>query len=83
MVLTVFGESRGPPPLRLASRNVSRSFEEGELREHTDAGGLARFIGAILQAMTVQAQDGAGKAELLPIGEFAVAEVARHCRAAA
>ncbi len=57
---------------------LRRGIEEGELREHTDAGGLARFIGAILQGMTVQAQDGAGEADLLPIAEFAIAEVARH-----
>ncbi|WP_429120755.1 TetR/AcrR family transcriptional regulator [Ensifer sp. 4252] len=62
---------------------LRRGIEEGELREHTDASGLGRFIGAILQGMTVQAQDGAGEADLLAIAEFAIAEVARHRRAAA
>ncbi|KOF22148.1 TetR family transcriptional regulator [Ensifer adhaerens] len=62
---------------------LRRGIEEGELREHTDAAGLARFIGAILQGMTVQAQDGAGEADLLSIAELAIAEVARHRHPAA
>ncbi|KSV81291.1 MULTISPECIES: hypothetical protein [Ensifer] len=55
-----------------------QGIEDGELRADTEAGGLARFVGAILQGMTVQAQDGAGEADLLPIAELAIDEVGRH-----
>ncbi|MNL52615.1 hypothetical protein D3C87_1758090 [compost metagenome] len=69
--------------LSALEERLRRGIEEGELHAHTDAGGLGRFIGAILQGMTVQAQDGADEADLLAIAEFAIAEVERHRRAAA
>lgn len=64
--------------LALLEDRFRQGAVDGELRADTDVAGLARFVGAILQGMTVQAQDGAGKAELLQIAELAIAEVARH-----
>ncbi|MFK0272176.1 TetR/AcrR family transcriptional regulator [Ensifer sp. NPDC090286] len=64
--------------LALLEARFRQGIADGELRADTDAGGLARFVGAILQGMTVQAQDSAGEADLLPIAELAIAEVGRH-----
>jgi hypothetical protein len=61
----------------LLEARFRQGIADGELRADTDAGGLARFVGAILQGMTVQTQDGAGDADLLPIAELAIAEVGR------
>ncbi|MGE6786378.1 hypothetical protein ACQKGL_28050 [Ensifer adhaerens] len=62
--------------LALLEARFRQGIADGELR--ADAGGLVRFVGAILQGMTVQAQDGAGEADLLTIAELAIAEVGRH-----
>ncbi|WP_173516111.1 TetR/AcrR family transcriptional regulator [Ensifer sesbaniae] len=67
--------------LALLEHRFRQGVVDGELRGDTDVAGLARFVGAILQGMTVQAQDGASEAELLPIAELAIAEVARHLSA--
>ncbi|QHG70624.1 TetR/AcrR family transcriptional regulator [Ensifer adhaerens] len=64
--------------LALLESRFRQGIADGELRAYTDAGGLARFVGAILQCMTVQAQDGASEADLLPIAELAIDEVGRH-----
>ncbi|UCM20896.1 TetR/AcrR family transcriptional regulator [Ensifer adhaerens] len=64
--------------LALLEACFRQGIADGELRADTDAGGLARFVGAILQGMTVQAQDGAGEADLLPIAELAIDEVGRQ-----
>ncbi|OCP01426.1 TetR family transcriptional regulator [Ensifer sp. LC13] len=64
--------------LALLEHRLRQGVVDGELGAETDAAGLARFVGAILQGMTVQAQDGASETELLQIAELAIGEVARH-----
>lgn len=64
--------------ISLLEERFKRGVEERELRADTDIAGLARFVGAILQGMTVQAQDGANEDELRSIADLANAEVARH-----
>ncbi|MBK5571011.1 TetR/AcrR family transcriptional regulator [Ensifer sp. SSB1] len=64
--------------LTLLEGRFRQGVVDGELRADTDLAGLARFVGAILQGMTVQAQDGANEVELLSIAELSIAEVARH-----
>lgn len=59
---------------------IERGIAEGDLMAGTDAPALARFLGAIIQGMSVQALDGATEAELLGIAAIASAEVARHRR---
>lgn len=49
-----------------------RAVAEGELPAGTDAEALARFFGAVIQGMSVQAQDGASEAQLLTIAETAL-----------
>ena len=51
---------------------LQRGVDEGELPTTTDVGGMARFYGAIIQGMSVQAQDGATRQELSRIAEFAL-----------
>ncbi|NBD08445.1 MULTISPECIES: TetR/AcrR family transcriptional regulator [Corallococcus] len=51
---------------------IARGIEEGELPSDTDARVLARYYGAVLQGMSVQALDGASEAELLGLAELAM-----------
>ncbi|WP_267145467.1 TetR/AcrR family transcriptional regulator [Myxococcus dinghuensis] len=62
---------RGESLQRLEAR-IARGIQEGELPRGTDAEGLARFVGAIVQGMSVQAQDGATEAQLLGLVEVAL-----------
>ncbi|EPX57279.1 Transcriptional regulator, TetR family [Cystobacter fuscus DSM 2262] len=55
-----------------------RAIAEGELPSSTDAEGLARFYGAILQGMSVQARDGASEEELRKIVTLALSRFPRR-----
>lgn len=68
---------RGASIDRLRAR-IERGIAEGQLKPTTDSQALARFIGAMIQGMSVQAQDGASEAALLTIVDHAVAEIERH-----
>ncbi|WP_156122282.1 TetR/AcrR family transcriptional regulator [Aureimonas altamirensis] len=57
---------------------IERGIAEGQLQEATDAPALARFVGAIIQGMSVQARDGASRPELSAMADLAVAEIERH-----
>ncbi|WP_207486123.1 TetR/AcrR family transcriptional regulator [Arenibaculum pallidiluteum] len=56
---------------------IERGVTDGQLRPDIDAGALARYLGAIVQGMSVQAHDGAGEAELMSIATIAVRELVR------
>lgn len=58
---------------------IARGVDDGQLRAGTDAEGLARFVGAMIQGMSVQAQDGASRSDLSAMVGFAIAEIERHC----
>jgi hypothetical protein len=58
--------------LNLLCERIERAITEGELPAGTHAEALARFIGAVFQGMSVQAQDGAHEAALLAIAETAM-----------
>lgn len=62
---------------RVQSR-IERGIQEGQLRGGTDPAALARFVCAIIQGMSVQAQDGADEAALSGIARLAMSELARH-----
>lgn len=64
--------------IEMVRARIERGIAEGEVEPATDAEALARFVGAIIQGMSVQAQDGASMQELEAIAEHAVAEVERH-----
>lgn len=53
------------------SRRFERAKSEGDLPKDADAAGLARFITAVFQGMTVQAIDGATRQELLRLAAMA------------
>lgn len=55
-----------------------RAKAEGEMRPDADPGTLARFVGAIIQGMSVQARDGARRAELVALARLAGAELRRQ-----
>lgn len=50
---------------------LERAKVEGEIKPTADPIALARFIGAIIQGMSVQARDGASQAELLALAQIA------------
>jgi AcrR family transcriptional regulator len=70
---------RGSTRERLRAR-IERGIAEGQLRSDADAIGLARFVGALMQGMSVQAKDGAGEQELQTIVAHGTAEIARYRR---
>ncbi|HEX7887007.1 MAG TPA: TetR/AcrR family transcriptional regulator [Phenylobacterium sp.] len=51
---------------------LEQAKAEGELSPATDPVALAAYFGAILQGLSVQAQDGAGRERLLQIAELAM-----------
>ncbi|RXT29484.1 TetR family transcriptional regulator [Rhizobium leguminosarum] len=57
---------------------IERGIREGDIKTGTNARALARFLGAIIQGMSVQARDGASLEELLDLAALAIAEVGRH-----
>ncbi len=57
---------------------IERGIAKEQLRSNTDTESLARFVGAVIQGMSVQAQDGASKAALLGLAEYAISEIERH-----
>lgn len=65
-------EKRGNSVARLRTR-FTRALEEGELPPGTDPDELARFYGAIIQGLSVQALDGAGYEALMKIVRRAMA----------
>jgi AcrR family transcriptional regulator len=56
---------------------LERGIAEGQLRPDTDTTALARFIGAIIQGMAVQARDGADTGTLRDIAAMAIAQLER------
>lgn len=57
---------------------IERGIANGQLRPDTNAEALARFLGAMIQGMSVQAQDGASRKALSTLAEHAIAEIERH-----
>ncbi|MCD9032778.1 TetR/AcrR family transcriptional regulator [Luteimonas sp. Y-2-2-4F] len=57
---------------RLIGERLERGVVEGELPAETDSGRLAAYFAAILQGISLQAQDGAGRDTLLGIVETAM-----------
>lgn len=64
--------------LALVRARIEQGVRDGQLRPETDAAALARFVGAIIQGMSVQARDGASESDLRGLAEHAVSEIARH-----
>lgn len=64
--------------LRLFEARLARGVADGQLRPETYVAGLARYVLAVLQGMAVQARDGATLADLLVLGQLAMAALIRH-----
>lgn len=61
--------------LDVFTARIERGIEEGDMRPDADARSLARFLGAIVQGMSVQARDGATTEELLTLLSHALSEL--------
>ncbi len=57
---------------------LDRGVAEGELRADADTASLARYFGAIIQGMSVQARDGATADDLAAIARIALTELDRQ-----
>lgn len=77
-VARVASEMREATITRVRDR-LARAKAQGELVPDADPSALARFIGAIIQGMSVQARDGASPAELLALVRLANEELMRQC----
>lgn len=64
--------------LMLLRSRIEQGVRDGQIRPETDAAALARFVGAIIQGMSVQARDGASESDLRGLAEHAISEIARH-----
>ncbi|GAA4249052.1 TetR family transcriptional regulator [Azospirillum formosense] len=64
--------------LDLIRARIERGMAEGQVKRETDAEALARFVGAMIQGMSVQAQDGASAEALSSLAAHAIAEIERH-----
>ncbi len=64
--------------LDVFTARLERGIREGDIRQDANAGSLARFMGAIIQGMSVQARDGATTADLLEMVGHAMNELRRH-----
>lgn len=60
---------------------IERGKADGDLRSDIDSLGLARFLQAVLQGMSLQARDGASERELLAIARLACGELAKQVAA--
>ena len=64
--------------LKAFRARIELGIRAGDLRADTNAVSLARFIGSIVQGMSVQARDGATTEELMELVKHAVSELDRH-----
>ena len=63
---------------RAFQARLERGVADGQLHPDTDTGAVARYLGAILQGMSVQAHDGAGEKDLAGIAAIAIGALLRH-----
>lgn len=68
-------EDRRNTTLNALQGRIARGIVEGQLPPETDARALARFVGAIIQGMSVQARDGASASELQAIVSIALSRI--------
>ncbi len=61
--------------LDIFTARIARGIEEGDIRPDADPRSLARFLGAIVQGMSVQARDAATTEELLALMSHALNEL--------
>jgi AcrR family transcriptional regulator len=61
--------------LDIFTARLERGIEEGDIRPEANPRSLARFLGAIVQGMSVQARDGATTDELLALLSHALSEL--------
>ncbi|WP_173410617.1 MULTISPECIES: TetR/AcrR family transcriptional regulator [Rhizobiaceae] len=64
--------------LDVFTTRIERGMAEGDMRADTNARSLARFLGAIVQGMSVQARDGATTDELLALIGHATSELRKY-----
>ena len=68
---------RGQTLQRVRDR-LAKGVADGQLLPEDDIKALGRFVGAMIQGMSVQARDGAGEAELLAVAALAIDQLRRH-----
>lgn len=69
-------ELRATRRRRIAAR-LQRAIDEGELPPDADATGIARYLSAVMQGISIQAHDGASVDELNAVADLALQNWAR------
>ncbi len=64
--------------LDIFTARIERGIAEGDLRPEANPRSLARFLGAIVQGMSVQARDGATTEELLALLSHGLSELRKY-----
>jgi AcrR family transcriptional regulator len=64
--------------LNIFVTRIERGIAEGDMQPDADPRALARFLGAIVQGMSVQARDGATTDELLALLSHALSELRKY-----
>ena len=59
-------------------QRIERAICDGEMGPDTNSATLARYLAAVVQGMSVQAQDGASKSELMDIARMASLVLKQH-----
>ena len=69
--LTVLGRTLRAESVAKVAERLERGVREGQVRRDVDCGAWSRYIGTVVQGMSVQARDGAATEALLTTAEIA------------
>lgn len=69
--LTVLGRTLRAESVAKVAERLERGVREGQVRHDVDCGAWSRYIGTVVQGMSVQARDGAATEALLTTAEIA------------
>jgi AcrR family transcriptional regulator len=69
--LTALGRTMRAETVDKVAKRLASGISEGQVREDVDCDAWSRYIGTVIQGMSVQARDGATAEELLRIADIA------------
>jgi AcrR family transcriptional regulator len=69
--LTILGRKLRAESVAKVAERLERGVREGQVRRDVDSGAWSRYIGSVVQGMSVQARDGAATEALLTTAEIA------------
>ncbi|MBP2302228.1 TetR/AcrR family transcriptional regulator [Azospirillum picis] len=76
--LALLGREMRAASVRLVEARLLKGIEDGQVSGGLDAHGWARYIGSVVQGMSVQARDGASAADLMDIARITADSLRSH-----